>query len=200
MTIARVDVRSSDRPAYQNGTVRALSPLAVTRAYISDQRQRALLAPDIVLEGSGISGRLCGRESVSRYVEWLLGAIAVRESWIETGFESADRAAVVVRLVGNHHRQLWDLTPTGRSIEIEVTVLARVHAGMIQHLHLSFDRLALRQQITGQTIGSPPDDCPPARRPLDGPTAAPTTSPHPRPGGTNTRSADAAGPRGRAQS
>jgi predicted ester cyclase len=135
-----------------NGLARVLTPLSVTKAYLGDHRNAALLAPNAILEAPGVPGRLCGREAITHYVDRLIGAVADDGLWIETGFESADRAVVAFRLCGTHGGRLWGVAPTGRSIELKVMALAHVHGGAIHHLRLSYDRLALREQVAADDL------------------------------------------------
>ena len=122
-------------------------PLTALKAYLAGRHDLALIAPDATLEGSGVPGQLRGREAITGYWAAFTGAITERELTLETAFEAADRAVVVLRLRGVHGGRLFGHAPAGRRLDLPLVVLGRVDAGRIRHLHVSFDRLTLREQL-----------------------------------------------------
>ena len=125
---------------------RWLTPLAVTKQFLADHANAALLDPDATLEGPGLSGQLRGRDAIGRFLDGLIGALADREIWLDTGFEAADRAVVALRVRGTHGARLCGVAPTGLPVELALVAMAHVHAGRIRHLRVSYDRLAVREQ------------------------------------------------------
>lgn len=132
-----------DRPI---GT-RDLRPLAVLKGYLGGHQQATLIAPDATLEGSGLPSQLRGRNGIAGYWAAFYGAIGEQELSLETAFEAGDRAVAVLRIQGIHRGRLLGHPPTGRRLDLPLIVLAHVHGGEIRHLRVSFDRLALCEQL-----------------------------------------------------
>ena len=122
-------------------------PLAVLRAYLAGRHEGARIAPDASLDAPGVPGQLRGRAAIAGFWEAFAGAIGDRELTPEAAFEAADRAVVVLRVRGIHRGRLLGHAPTGRRLDLAVVVVGRVDDGLIRHLRLSFDRLALLEQI-----------------------------------------------------
>ena len=125
----------------------ARGPLTALKAYLAGRHDAALIAPDATLESSGVPGQLRGRAAIVGYWDAFTGAIAERELTLETAFEAADRAVIVLRVRGVHAGRLFGQAPTGRRLDLPLVVLGRVDAGQIRHLRVSFDRLTLREQL-----------------------------------------------------
>jgi len=131
--------------ASQNGF--ASTPLAVVRAHLAGGHDPDYLALDATMEGPGLPGMLRGREAIARFLDTFYGAIDDPRLWLDTAFESADRAVVVLRVEGTHVGRLLGLAPTGRPIAFSVMAMYQVQHGQIRHIRASFDRLALREQL-----------------------------------------------------
>ena len=125
----------------------ARTPLAVVRAHLTGGHDPAYLAPDATMEGPGLPGRLQGRDAIKGFLDVFYGAIADPCLWLETAFEAADRAVVVLHVEGTHAGRLLGLAPTGRPIDLSVVGLYQVQNGQIRHIRASFDRLALQEQL-----------------------------------------------------
>ncbi len=123
------------------------APLAVVRAHIAGGHDPKFLAADVTMEGPGLPGLLRGRESITSFLSTFYGAIGDPRLWLETAFESADRAVVVLRVEGTHAGRLLGLPPTGRPIDLSLIALYQVQNGLIRHIRASFDRLALQEQL-----------------------------------------------------
>jgi predicted ester cyclase len=126
---------------------RPRTPLGVTRAYLTNPRETALLEPDATMDGPGLPGQLRGRDAIAGFFGVLTAALDDPDLWPETALEAADRAVLALRLRGTHTARLFGLEPTGRPVELPLVVIAQVHAGRIRHLRASFDRLALREPL-----------------------------------------------------
>ena len=124
-------------------------PLAVLRAYLAGRHEGVLIAPDATLDAPGVPGQLRGRAAIIGFWEAFTGAIGDRELTPEVAFEAADRAVVVLRVRGLHRGRLLGHAPTGRRLDLSVVVVGRVDDGLIRHLRICFDRLALLEQIGG---------------------------------------------------
>lgn len=122
-------------------------PLAAVRAYLVGGPGVAPIAPEAVLEAPGLAGQLRGAAAIAGYWGAFVDALDERELTTESAFETADRAAIVVRLRGVHRGRLLGRRPTGRRIDFPLVVLARVDDGRIRHLLVSFDRRTLLEQI-----------------------------------------------------
>ena len=122
-------------------------PLAVVRAYLAGRHETVLIGPDASLEAPGLPGQLRGRAAIIGFWEAFGGAIADRELTVETAFETADRAVVVLRVRGIHRGRLFGQAPSGRRLDLTLVVLARVDDGQIRHLRICFDRQALLEQL-----------------------------------------------------
>lgn len=125
----------------------AAAPLAAVRAFLAGRPAVEALAPDAVLEASGVPGELRGTAAIAGYWSAIAGAVGERELTVETAVEAGDRAVVVLRLRGVHAGRLLGRAPTGRHLDLPLMVVARVDAGLIRHLRLWFDRLTLLEQI-----------------------------------------------------
>ncbi len=121
--------------------------LGALRAFLVNGCGEEGLAADVTLEASGVPGRLLGRPAVAVFWSVFVGAIGEREVVAETAIEAADRAVIVLRLRGFHRGRLLGRVPTGRLLDLPVVAIGRVHDGQIVQLRLSFDRLAVLEQL-----------------------------------------------------
>jgi predicted ester cyclase len=126
---------------------RPRTPLGVTRAYLTNPHDAALIEPDATMDGPGLPGQLRGRDAIAGFFDVLTTALDDPGLWPETAFEAADRAVLALRVRGRHAGRLFGVEPTGRPVDLTLVVLAHVHDGRIRHLRASFDRLALREPL-----------------------------------------------------
>jgi predicted ester cyclase len=112
-----------------------------------------VIAPDAVLYSPHLPEPVRGRAAFKEVFDWAAAVFDIRYT-LEEQIAEGDKVAARFTARGTHKQEFLGVPPTGKPTEEAVQVIYRVAGDQIVDYRLSWDQLALLQQM-GATITPP---------------------------------------------
>ena len=106
-----------------------------------------LVAPTFVRHAPGTPGEWRGPEGIKQFITVFRTGLPDLHITVDDIVTEGEKVAYRGTGSGTHHGDLLGVPPSGKSVRITYSVLARIAGGQFQEDWLDFDALGLLQQI-----------------------------------------------------